>query len=291
LIVDSHLHVWNADTPATPWKQGWAAFAPRQSFAVGAALDAMEEAEVDRAVLIPTAWDRLGNELVEQAAAAHPDRFAAFPVLDVRKPLAGAALESWGARPEVAGLRVMFPPGVERSWLEDGTADWVWPAAAEHGLVLMVWMPGQLGHLPAILNANPGLKLVVDHLNITMNPTVEETVRATAELCMLARFPNLCAKVSALPCSATDGYPFHSVMPLVRQAVESFGPERVFWGSDFHRLPCTYRQAVTMFTEEMPALSQTEKTLVMGEALQRWLGWDPPEEAKTPSRRGPEPAA
>ncbi len=56
-------------------------------------------------------------------------------------------------------------------------------------------------------------------------------------------------------------------------AVDAFGPERVFWGSDITRLPCTYIESVTMFTEELPFLTHNDLDLVMGRGLCAWLGW------------------
>jgi len=32
-------------------------------------------------------------------------------------------------------------------------------------------------------------------------------------------------------------------------------------------MPCSWRQCVTLFTEELPWLSEADKTLIMGEAL------------------------
>jgi hypothetical protein len=39
-------------------------------------------------------------------------------------------------------------------------------------------------------------------------------------------------------------------------------------------VPCTYRQAVTLFTEELPWLKGADLALVMGSALCNWLGWE-----------------
>ena len=47
----------------------------------------------------------------------------------------------------------------------------------------------------------------------------------------------------------------------------------MFWGSDFTRLPCTYRQCLTHFTEELPWLSATDKEWIMGRGVCEWLGW------------------
>ncbi len=60
------------------------------------------------------------------------------------------------------------------------------------------------------------------------------------------------------------------------QAIDAFGPERFFWGTDITRMPCSYRQCVTMFTEELPWLSGRDLELVMGRAVCAWIGWDFP---------------
>lgn len=41
------------------------------------------------------------------------------------------------------------------------------------------------------------------------------------------------------------------------------------------RLPVSYRQAVTLFTEELPWLTGEDRELVMGRAICEWLGWPP----------------
>jgi hypothetical protein len=41
-------------------------------------------------------------------------------------------------------------------------------------------------------------------------------------------------------------------------------------------MPCSWRQCVTLFTEELPWLKGRDLELVMGEALCNWLGWSLP---------------
>lgn len=47
----------------------------------------------------------------------------------------------------------------------------------------------------------------------------------------------------------------------------------MFWGTDITRMPCSWRQCVTLFTEELPWLSEDDKELIMGRALCQWLDW------------------
>jgi hypothetical protein len=50
----------------------------------------------------------------------------------------------------------------------------------------------------------------------------------------------------------------------------------MFWGTDITRMPCSWKQCVTMFTEELPWLSEPDKDLIMGRALCTWLNWQLP---------------
>jgi hypothetical protein len=61
---------------------------------------------------------------------------------------------------------------------------------------------------------------------------------------------------------------------FVRQIYDAFGPQRMFWGPDITKMPCSWRQCVTMFTEELPWLSEPDKALIMGQAVCAWWGWD-----------------
>ena len=47
----------------------------------------------------------------------------------------------------------------------------------------------------------------------------------------------------------------------------------VFRDTDITRMPISYRQCVTMFTEEMSWLKGGDLDLVMGGAIVKWLGW------------------
>src|SRR5487761_2117960 len=60
--------------------------------------------------------------------------------------------------------------------------------------------------------------------------------------------------------------------PLHRM-FDAFGPDRFFWGTDITRMPCSYRQCVTLFTEELPFLAGRDLERVMGEGMRDWIDW------------------
>ena len=98
--------------------------------------------------------------------------------------------------------------------------------------------------------------------------TDEAAFANLGEMLALATYPNVAVKLS--------GVPSYSSHPYLRQIFDAFGPQRCFWGTDITHMPCSYRQCVTMFTEELPWLQGRDKELVMGEAICDWLGWKRP---------------
>ncbi|MEA2682310.1 MAG: L-fuconolactonase [Chloroflexota bacterium] len=268
-VVDTHLHVWNAETDRTPWRRGWAKFADGPSYDPLSAIADMDAAGVDRALLLPAAWDVRGNELVLDAATAHPARFRAVLAVNPAQPTDAVDLGQQVAQPEVAALRAFVPPGVAASWLDGDAADWLWSLSESTDTPVMVWAPGRLRQLQRVIGAHPQLRLVIDHLNLGMGPSPVTTDEVT-DLCSLANHAAVAVKASALPAVSNDGYPFADMRPVMREVVDAFGAERVFWGSDKMRLPCTYRESLTTFTEG-DFMSRKEMELVTGGAVSNWL--------------------
>jgi hypothetical protein len=103
----------------------------------------------------------------------------------------------------------------------------------------------------------------------------EAAYRFQPELLALAKYANVAVKATGQAGYAEDEYPFRS-LHWQRRCFDAFGPERMFWGTDITRMPCSWRQCVTLFTEELPWLKGRDLDLVMGEALCNWLGWPLP---------------
>jgi predicted TIM-barrel fold metal-dependent hydrolase len=236
----------------------------------------MDRAGVDRAVIVPPSWEGDRNDLALEAARQHPDRFAVMGRLALERPESRSLLADWRRQPGMLGLRFTFHTDLQRPWLTDGTADWLWPAAERAGLPLMIFVPGSVPVVGAIADRHPGLRLVLDHLAIGTTLRDDAAFAQLPELLGLARYPNVAVKASALPCYSTEPYPFPRLHRHLRQVFDAFGPRRTFWGTDLTRLPCPYRQAVTLFTEELPWLSGEDLAWVMGRAVSEWLGWPLP---------------
>lgn len=271
-IVDAQVHIWAANTPGRPWPQRHQPHQP-QPITKDDLLREMTAAGVDRAVLVPPSWEGERNDIVLAAAQAHPDRFAVMGRFDPEAPASRGLIPAWREQPGMLGLRFTFHRPLLRPLLTEGRVDWLWPQAERAGVPIMTLVQHPDLHLiDRVAERHPGLKLVIDHLGLTTGKD-EEAFREFDRLLDLARRPNIAVKASCVAHFTADAYPYRRLHPYLRRVHDAFGPRRMFWGSDLSRLPCTYRQGITMFTEEMPWLSAADLEWIMGRGLCEWIGW------------------
>lgn len=276
IIVDAQVHIWAPPTKQRPWVEGGERYAHRAGNPLGATelIRLMDEAGVNRAILVPPSWEGYRNDVVKEAATAHPLRFAWMGRVRLdRRVQAQALLRSLHSRAGALGVRLTFVRGIERGWLRDGTADWFWREAAALGLPVMVFAPDGIDVIERTARMFPDLRLIVDHLGIPTQIGEHGIATWVEPLLRLSELRNVAVKASSLPCAAREPYPFASTHWAVQAVVEHYGADRVFWGSDLTRLPCTYEQAVTLFRRELAFLKGDELAQVMGGGILKWLAW------------------
>lgn len=280
-IVDAQVHIWGADTPARPWRPGTAVQAQKPyPISHDMLIAAMNEAGVERVVIVPPSWEGDRNDLALEAVRQYPNRFGIMGRLAVEKPESRGLVAGWKKQPGMLGMRFTFHTDLQRPWLTDGTAEWLWAAAEREQIPLMIFVPGSVPAVDAIAARYPGLKLVIDHLALHGTKKDAAAFEHLPEVLKLAKRPNIAVKASALPCYSTEPYPFPGLHKHIRQVYDAFGPRRMFWGTDWTRLTCGYRQAITLFTEELPWLSASDKEWIMGRGICEWLNWPLPKEGK-----------
>jgi predicted TIM-barrel fold metal-dependent hydrolase len=267
LIVDAQVHIWRNNKPTNP--------AHRQvsDFSQHDLLKEMDDAGVDAAVIHPPGWDPNSNELAVEAAREFPDRLAILGNFPLDRPESRALIDGWTRRPGMLGLRFTFLQPHQRTWPTDGTMDWLWPAAERAGLPVALLAASFLPLVGQVAERHRGLPLIVDHLGRPSGTKDEAAWANLRELLALAKHPNVAVKATGAPSYSSEPYPYRNIHGYLRQIYDAFGPERMFWGTDITRMPCAWRQCVTLFTEELPWLSARDKELIMGRALCAWLGW------------------
>ncbi len=271
-IIDAQIHCWGSGLPSNASHRQVTRFAPEEALAM------MDEAGVTAAIINPPGWDPGAQAMASEAVQAHPGRFAIVGSILPSDDQDPAAIAAWQSRPEHVGLRTFFLGARARQLLLDGGADWIWTAAEAHEVPICMMATPCLDLVGGIAERYPGLRLTIDHLG-GMGGFEErkdhEAMTHIPALLSLAEHPNVSVKVTGAPGYSSEAYPFPIMSGYVRRIYDAFGPERLFWGTDITKMPCSWRQCVTMFTEEMPWLSEDDKHLIMGEALSAWLGWNP----------------
>ena len=234
----------------------------------------MDAAGVSRAILVPPSWDGDSNDICLEAAQKYPDRFAVMGRMSMESPESPAKIATWRNQPGMLGLRCSFNRAKWSPMLTEGRVDWLWEEAEKAGMPLMLMITQQMVPLiDRVAKQHPHLKLTLCHLSLNSSKQDEEAFRDLDMLLAIAERPNVAVKVSALPTYTCDVWPYRALHPYLKRVHAAFGAQRMFWGTDLARLPCTYRQSVTMFTEEMPFFSKSDIEWIMGRGLCEWLGW------------------
>ena len=92
------------------------------------------------------------------------------------------------------------------------------------------------------------------------------------QLVALSKYPNIAVKATGAPGYSAEAYPFPLMQTYLRRIYDAFGPQRMFWGTDISKMPCTWRQCVTMFTEQLPWLGENGQTAGDGRGAMRLVG-------------------
>ena len=233
----------------------------------------MDDAGVNGAVLHPPSWDPGSNELAVEAASKYPDKFCILGWFALNDPSQRARIQTWKQRPGMLGLRWALVRPEQQAWHEDGTMDWLWPAAEEAGMPIATMAWRFLPLLQQIAERHPNLRLIIDHCGLVRSAHGPAAFATLDQLLPLAKLPNVAVKATGAPGYSAQTYPFRDLHDGLRRIFDAYGPERFFWGTDITRMPCGYRQCVTMFTEELPWLKGRDLETVMGQGVVDWLGW------------------
>jgi predicted TIM-barrel fold metal-dependent hydrolase len=268
-IVDAQVHIWGSGTPLPPHRA-------TPVFSKDELLQEMDAAGVDAALIHPPGWDPGSDALALEAARRHPDRLGILGKLPLDRPESRELVGTWKRQPGMLGLRFVFLQSHQRTWPTDGTMDWLWPAAERAGVPIALLAADFLPVVARVAERHQALRLIIDHLGRPHRTKDEAAWANLGELLALARHPNIAVKATGAPSYSSEPYPYRNIHAHLQRLFDAFGPERLFWGTDITRMPCTWRQCVTLFTEELPWLRGRDQELVMGRALCAWLDWTLP---------------
>jgi predicted TIM-barrel fold metal-dependent hydrolase len=236
MIVDTHLHLIDRTALAYPWLAGEPAldrdflFAEYAVQARRAGIAAALHMEVD----VAPADIEAETEHVE-ALSRQPGSLLKGAIVSCRPEETGFAawLEKVRANPFVKGFRRVLhvvPDDVSEGNLFRENVKRI----AGSGLTFDLCMfPRQTRQARALVDCAPDVQFVLDHCG---NPDI----RAGAgqlwrdHITEMARRPNVVAKISGVVAYAdAASWTVETLRPYVEHTIESFGWDRVVWGSDW----------------------------------------------------------
>lgn len=308
MLIDAHLHLVPRVRgriglgPVRPLERGRVQVGPaeqrrmlppfpgRTRFPPEVALDYLDWAGVDRAILLQGSYYGECNAAVRRAMRQWPDRFTGAAFVDPRGPNPQAALRRRAAE----GFRLLkFEMSVGTGFMglypdlrldEPAFAD-LYALAAELGftITLDLGAPGspsyQTAAVEALARRHPATRLIIAHLAQPplADPSPTNLAAWEAQLA-LGRLPNVWFDLSALPYFAgQEDYPWPSAQAYVERAAALIGPDRLLWGTD---APGTltvglYQQLLGWVSRHCAFLAPAERALVLGANAARAYGLAP----------------
>jgi L-fuconolactonase len=230
----------------------------------------------------------------ERAVELHPDRFTYHVVIDFTDPEPDRLAADVHTRPGANSMRIVPVPqtGAVDS-LEHGEFNALFAAAERYEVPVFAWVPRRAHLLLPYIQQFPKLRFIVDHCGVGVAPlrvgqlpvTMETSMTKSrgdrlselTRVCDMAQYPNVALKWCHAPgLLSEEDYPYRDVMPLLRQAIDAFGVERIMWASDY---TIAQTQNANSWAEclyyllDSDQISWTEKEWLLGGSVRKVLNW------------------
>jgi predicted TIM-barrel fold metal-dependent hydrolase len=274
LIVDAQVHLWKANGPDFPWIEGAKPQLP-EPFTIERAVPMMDEAGVDRVVVVPAGLSWSNNYALE-AAKRYPSRFAVMGRMRLDDPKGAALLPKWKQQPGMLGVRHNVNNPKALAAATDGSSDWFWSAAEKAGIPVMFFAAGHVSAFDKIATKHPGLTLIIDHMGINAGIAKKKEIPAAIDqVVAMAKHQNVSVKLSNLPNSSLEPYPWRDLTPHIKRVFDAYGPQRCYWGTDVTNglARANWKQRLAHFTETLDFLSDQDKDWVLGRSITQRLKW------------------
>jgi L-fuconolactonase len=262
--IDAHHHLWRPARGDYGWLKPELTRLYRD-FDAEDLQPLLRKAELDATILVQAAPTEAETEYLVAIAQQTPWIAGVVGWTDLAAPGAGAHVAQLAATPRLVGLRPMLQDLPDPNWiLKPEVRDGLF-AMVNHGLVFDALV--QEFQLPAIAELAlrfPALSIVLDHAG---KPAIDglPSRKWHDAMATLADLPNTSVKLSGLLTEAPAGAGPEHLAPYFDGLMESFGPDRILWGSDW--------PVLTMVSDYGAWISITESLLRRVGASARQAIW------------------
>lgn len=275
--IDAHLHVFEALSDRFPRDVFEPLTPPERSAPAEALLAEMEEAGVEKAVVVAVSHH---DEYLRHVLTTYPGRFAAVAVA---LPDSANHVTDLYRRVDalgIQGLRV-FSIGDPAVHPESQPLFPLLAAMAE--LQVKLWLytdVDQVVLLDRLLEILPDLVVVMNHLgfcpSIWDEMGVDEHGRPHFDVALppksletvarLARHPNVYVHMSGQYAFTRTAYPYADLRPVVERVYRAFGADRMMWASDYPWIGPEpgYAETLALVDHHLPEITAAERLAIRG---------------------------
>ena len=187
--------------------------------------EAMDRLGIARNVLVQHLGE-YDNNYIERIVAESPERYAGVMLIDAEASRAVETLKYWAGKGVFRGLRMMAR--TVRSHAE------LWDCAAELGLNIVVYDEPSIApyaqQLAEVAERQPNVRLVISHLGM-LDPAEFPGFQSHREILELSGLDNIYVQLSGF--HMFGEVPYKPMVPIVEGLVESFGPKRLLYGTNY----------------------------------------------------------
>jgi L-fuconolactonase len=231
--VDAHQHFWRVDRGDYDWMSPELYPNLCRDYLPEDLAPLLAAARIDRTVLIQAAETVAETEFMLSLAETTPFIGAVVGWVDFADPQAPLIIERLAQAPRLAGLRPMLQDLPDPNWILREDVQPALRATAAHGLRFDALIkPPQLPAIRRILDRYPELPVVIDH-GAKPRIAAGEIDGWAGHIRAIARDSAAVCKLSGIATEAAPGWTVETMRPYVDVLLESFGPSRLMFASDW----------------------------------------------------------
>ncbi len=263
--IDAHQHFWAVARGDYGWLTPDLGVIYRD-FTPDDLAPMLKDAGIEGTVLVQAAPTVAETKYMLSLADETPFIKGVVGWVDFESPDAATQIAALDAHPALVGLRPMIQDIADPLWM---LGDALTPAFTEltaRGLTFdALTLPQHLGPLRKLLARHPDMEAVIDHGS---KPLIRDArLQGWAEdMAALASETNAWCKLSGLVTEAASDWTVDDLRPYVDHLLNTFGPSRLIWGSDWP--VCTLASSYERWLETtdllLSQLSSSERDAVMG---------------------------
>jgi L-fuconolactonase len=268
--LDAHQHFWAIDRGDYGWLTPdlgpiYRDFLPPDLAPI------LDRHEIEGTLLVQAAPTVEETHFLLSLARANPFIKGVVGWVDFESDNAEAQLDVLARDPNLLGIRPMIQDIAQVDWMLRPEFAPIYHAIIRNDLVFdALTLPQHLKTLYALALHQPDLRIVIDH-GSKPHIASDEITEWAKDMRALASLDNVSCKLSGLVTEASADWSEADLKPYVDHLLDTFGPQRLIWGSDWPvcTLAASYDRWVHTCQSLLAHLSPDDRAAIFGGTAQK----------------------